>query len=128
MTENLKSVISGSIASVGPEYPVMSDVACKFLVLESGTPFVQVSRGAMAIAPPTVGATQVASCVRRKVQRAQSWASRPLWLIVWLTAMYAWNEGTLDDLQRAYRPPDTGNPFNRIIVGDGRSVVIYDIS
>ena len=123
--EELKGAVGGSIAPVSGGYPMMADLGCKLLVLESGTPFVQVSRGAMAIAPPEVGAAQVVSCITRKMGRARSWSPRPLWLVVWLTAMYAWNEGILDDLQSSYRPTDD-NPFDRIIVGDGRSIIIYD--
>ena len=128
VTEPLRASIGEPISSVRSEYTLLSSLGCKVLVLASGTPLVQVSRGAMSIAPPTVGVAQVASCIQRKMERARSWASKPVWLVVWLTAIYAWNEGIIDSLQADYKPPDTANPFNRIIVGDGRSIVIYDIT
>lgn len=127
LTEDLSGKIGDSIARIDERYTLMSKLEGKFLVLAAETPFVQVSRGAMAIAPPTVGAAQVTLCIQRKMDRAVSWASRPLWLVVWLTAMYSWNEGILNELQSSYTPAETGNPFSRIIVGGGRSIVIYDI-
>ena len=79
----------------------------------------------MAIAPPSIGASQVVSAIDRKARMASSWHERPLWLVVWLTALYSFPKRILDTLESEYVPPFGVLPFSTIIIGDGWEILIY---
>lgn len=124
MNDDLAARLGAPITSIGPQYAHLQSLGCKILVLK-GSSFVQVSRGAMAIAPPQVGAAQVIRRIEAKAQLAQKWPERPLWLILWLTAMYSYPKAIMDEISSIYRPDFAASPFEKIVIGDGHTILEY---
>ena len=124
-SQPLHEYLEKPIIAVPDGFPLLTELGTKVLILAAKTSFVQVSRGAMAVSPPIVGARQVISAVERKAALANSWSTRPLWLVLWLTAMYSWPKKILDELEGSYQPDLDQLPFDKVIVGDGHSVLMY---
>jgi hypothetical protein len=117
---DLAKLDHSEVSPIPDNYCRLTKLGTKLICLRQGVTFVQVSRGAMSVEPPSASVDIVYDAIRRKRDLAVEWP-QPLWLIVWITGHYY----SPDDMLSAFRLPDDNiAPFKRIYVGGARSVLV----